>query len=121
MEELKQLPENLDEILPDNSQTEADNTETGQKEPFVIDNDWKAEWAMRKIAEEEAEKNRLVEICQQAIDEYQAKIDVYNKSLENKTSYLRSLLAQYFETVPHKKTKIQETYLKETMKNLLNG
>ncbi|AEE95312.1 host-nuclease inhibitor Gam family protein [Mahella australiensis] len=80
------------------------------EEGFVIDDDAKAEWALRKIAEERAETQRYINVCQTMINEYQAKIQKAQGELNNSTSYLKSLLAQYFETVPKQKTKTQETY-----------
>ena len=44
------------------------------------------------------------------ISEYRFKIDQYQQQIDNKTSYLKSQLQQYFETVDRKKTKTQETY-----------
>lgn len=80
------------------------------QEGFVIDNDNKAEWAIRKIAEERAEAQRYINVCNTMINEYQAKIQEAEEQLERNTGYLQSLLAQYFETVETKRTKTQETY-----------
>ena len=79
-------------------------------EGFVIDNDVKAEWALKKISEEKAEAQRYINICDTMISEYTFKKQQATEKLESKISGLRSLLQQYFETVPHKATKTQETY-----------
>ncbi|HRT84849.1 MAG TPA: host-nuclease inhibitor Gam family protein [Bacteroidales bacterium] len=89
--------------------TDEDTVPEG-KESFVIDNDSKAEWALEKIKAERADMERLVSLCEQKIAEYQEKIELFKKQYENSTSFLVSCLQQYFNTVPHKKTKIQETY-----------
>jgi len=78
------------------------------EEGFIIDSDDKAEWALRKIAEEQAETQRYINVCQTMINEYQAKIQKAQEGLNNKTSYLKALLAQYFETVPKRKPKLKK-------------
>lgn len=77
---------------------------------FIIDNDNKAEWALKKISEEKAEMQRYVNICQTMINEYQTKIQQVQEQFKNKTSYLKNQLALYFETIEPKKTKTQESY-----------
>lgn len=77
---------------------------------FVIDDDVKAEWAIKKIAEERAETQRYINICDTMIQEYEFKKQQAIQQSQNKTSGLISMLQQYFEKVPHKATKTQETY-----------
>ena len=81
-----------------------------QEEGFLINNDKLAEWALKKLSEEKAESQRMVNICLTFIGDYQFKIEQYNKTLESKTAYLKEQLRQYFESVPHKESKTQETY-----------
>jgi hypothetical protein len=81
-----------------------------EQEGFTIDNDNKAEWAIRKIDEERAEAQRYINVCNTMINEYRLKIQEAEEQLERDTGYLQSLLAQYFETVETKRTKTQETY-----------
>lgn len=80
------------------------------QEGFKIDNDNLAEWAVCKISEDRADFQRLINVCETRILEYQEKIRKYQEQLDRKTSGLKGLLQQYFETVPHKATKTQETY-----------
>ena len=80
------------------------------QENFKINNDNLAEWALKKIAEEKAEAQRMINVCQTFINDYQLKIEQYNKQYESNTAYFRGQLQQYFESVPHKATKTQETY-----------
>lgn len=79
-------------------------------ERFVIDDDGKAEWAIRKIAMEEAERDRLIAVCQEQIDEYVAKKVFYEKRCESRTANLRAMLRDYFRTVPVRETQTQRKY-----------
>jgi hypothetical protein len=76
---------------------------TAETEGFVIDTDAKAEWALTKIREARADRDRWVEW-------YKAKIDEITQQTDFDTMNLERMLAEYFATVPHKKTKTQETY-----------
>ena len=77
---------------------------------FIIDTDEKAEWSIKKIAEERAEAERYISVCQDAIRTYQDKIDKAKSDLENKTSYLTHQLQRYMGTVKAKETKTQKSY-----------
>lgn len=94
----------------DNLALELINDMVDNEVQFVIDDDGKAEWALNKIAEEKAEMQRMINVANSMIMKYQDKIEVYQKQFESKTAYLKEQLRQYFETVPHKTTKTQETY-----------
>ena len=72
-------------------------------EGFVIDTDAKAAWALRKIKEARADRDRFV-------DWYKAKIKEIEEQTDFNTMNLERMLAEYFATVPHKVTKTQETY-----------
>jgi len=78
---------------------------------FKIDNDQKAEWALAKIREEQAEAMRIMNVCKEhdialrRTDEEKQK-----KIFEKKTAYLRSQLEQYFDSVEKRRTKTQEVY-----------
>lgn len=69
----------------------------GERAPFRITDDRCADWAIRKIADEQIA----------AINE---KVAAARKRMENGTSYLTSCLADFFATVPHKETKTTEKY-----------
>jgi len=84
--------------------------EVVETEGFTVKDDKAAEWALSKIREEAAELARMEILCQNMIDTYKSKIEKANKDYEQHTSWLRSQLQQYFETVPRKATKTQETY-----------
>lgn len=70
---------------------------------FVIDTDAKAEWALNKIREARADRDKWVEW-------YKAKIAEITEQTDFDTMNLERMLADYFATVPHKKTKTQESY-----------
>lgn len=70
---------------------------------FVIDTDAKAEWALTKIREARADRDKWVEW-------YKAKIAEITEQTDFDTMNLERMLADYFATVPHKKTKTQESY-----------
>ena len=80
--------------------SELQNIET---EGFVIDTDAKAEWALRKIKEARSDRDRWVEW-------YESKIKEITEQTDCNTMNLERMLAEYFASVPHKKTKTQESY-----------
>ena len=72
-------------------------------EGFVIDSDAKAAWAMQKIKEAREDRDTWVEW-------YKAQIAKITEQTDFDTMNLENMLAEYFATVPHKKTKTQESY-----------
>jgi hypothetical protein len=77
---------------------------------FIIDNDEKAEWALKKIAVERQDCARIKAVCERMIEQYQRKIDDEEARLERKTSYLIGQLSMYINTVQTKDSKTQKTY-----------
>lgn len=77
---------------------------------FHINNDAKASWALKILKAEAEETDRLIAIADSQIAELEEKKKQLNDQRERKSGYLKMLLSQYFETVPHKETKTQETY-----------
>lgn len=98
------------EIMQEFADEFGTEVETVEEQRFMIDNDAKAEWAIRRIAEEEAECNRLIACCQNEIDRYKERQESYTKRLEDRTANLRAMLLLYFGTVPVKETKTQQKY-----------
>ena len=78
-------------------------TEAIFDETFVIDTDAKAAWALQKIKEARADRDRWVKWYEDKIAEIKAQTDFNTMNLER-------MLAEYFATVPHRKTKTQESY-----------
>lgn len=81
-----------------------------EQSEFKIDTDQKAEWALNIIREEQAEAQRLINVCNSQILYYQSELKKVQDKLENKTGNLKAMLFEYFQTVPRKATKTQETY-----------
>jgi len=77
---------------------------------FRIADDDAADWAVRKIAEERAELARIKAMADEQIARIMDKLAAAEKRCESGTAYLTSKLAEYFNQVPHKATKTQETY-----------
>lgn len=69
----------------------------------VVDSDQKAEWALRDLREIIAERDKMTTWYKRQIVkiEEQAEFDI---------SQIELALSEYFATVPHKKTKTQESY-----------
>ena len=72
-------------------------------EGFIIDSDSKAEWALKVIREAR-------EDCDRMVDWYKQKTKEVKEETEFRTMNLERQLMDYFATVPHKKTKTQESY-----------
>jgi len=102
--EVSLAKETIDQII------DVEDKENEKEQKFVIDNDVKAEWAIRKILEERAETQRYIDVCDAMIAGYEEKKRRAIEKLENRTVYLKSLLNQYFQSVPRRKTKTREIY-----------
>jgi phage host-nuclease inhibitor protein Gam len=81
-----------------------------QNGEFIIDTDEKAEWALKKIAQEKLECERMKAVCEQMIETYKRKVEDAQTRFESKTSYLKGMLQRYIETVKTKDSKTQKTY-----------
>lgn len=77
---------------------------------FVINNDNKASWALKVIKQEQEETERFLRTADKQIEELTKKKEALKADLDRRTGYLKGLLYRYFETVPHKETKTQQTY-----------
>lgn len=69
-----------------------------QKPGFSINDDGKAEWAVRKIAEAKEEKQRMA-------DFYKSQLEAITSRCDQTIEYMQSLLFEYFSSVPRKATK----------------
>lgn len=79
-------------------------------ETFKIDNDKSADWAVQKIHEAEIERDRLITLAKDQIADLEDRIEEFETKCNNDTAYLKSLLAEYFDTVSSKETKTQKSY-----------
>lgn len=93
---------------------EAIRITTAQDTPFIVDNDQKAEWAARKIREARQDTQKWTEY-------YERQLSAIRRTNEDTEAYFAALLADYFETVPHKATKTQESYSLPSCKLVLKA
>ena len=77
---------------------------------FRITDDLMADWAVEKINAARAERDRLVSLAQEKIEQLQEKRQLYIVNFEENTSYLRAKLMDYFMTVKTKDTKTMKKY-----------
>ena len=80
------------------------------EETFKIRDDKTADWAITQIHEAENERDRLIELAEEQIKDLTNRINDLKEHCVNETKFLRSCLAEYFETVPTKETKTQKSY-----------
>jgi len=102
------LPSCQTDMEPENDPDAAQDS--GAPVRFVIDNDGKAEWALKRIKEAEDEHERLIALVEQeraALDEKKARFDA---ALERDTAFLKDALDGYMRTVKCKESKTQESY-----------
>lgn len=114
-EQQAEAPEAPAEALPavtldELEQVDLGTVERGERAPFRITDDRCADWAIRKIAEERSEYNRLKELADQQKAAIEEKVEAARRRMENGTAFLTSCLADFFNTVPHKTTKTTEKY-----------
>lgn len=74
-----------------------------QDERFTITDDQKADWCLRKIAEADAELERLT-------DWYERQIKAAQENRDSRVQYFTGLLREYFSTVPAHETKTMSKY-----------
>ena len=93
-----------------------DPDEEQQNQRWRIADDGCAAWALKEIKLEKDERDRIVALAEQEIARLKDQIERADRRYDQNTSFLTSMLAEFFETVPHKKTKTgTESY------RLLNG
>ena len=71
---------------------------------FRVLDDKGAEWCLKKIREAKQE-------AQKWTDHYKAQMEKAQKEAESTVAYFEGLLFEYFDTVPHKQTKTQQSYI----------
>ena len=84
--------------------------EPEEKERYRITSDGEADRWIEKIRDARAERDRFVNACEERIAEFEARIKAAADECEQETGFALGLLHEYFGTVPHKKSKTQETY-----------
>lgn len=100
----------LDELEALDMDALASQEEGRAPRDWHITDDACADWAVQKIATERAELARIKALADEQISRIMEKVQAAEKRCENGTAYLTGKLAEYFETVPQKKTKTQRSY-----------
>lgn len=95
------------EYIPETEEQSDDTQQLG----FTIDSDSKAEWALKKIADNNKEAERLINVCDAHIFYYTEKKKGYEQKRDKDNDGLTSMLEAYFDTVERKATKTRETYI----------
>lgn len=75
------------------------------REEWTIKDDSGAEWSLQRIAEEQAEYERLKALGDKQIEQINERVEAARKRYENSTAYFNGKLMEYFQTVKRKKTK----------------
>ena len=90
------------------------DSETGkpvdESKGFTIDSDALADWAIKTIRMDEEDSDRLIKDIKDEVALLEARILEEEEKKERKTSFLRFKLEEYFQSVPRKSTKTQESY-----------
>lgn len=92
----------MEQFITDDME-EIEGAEQEESASFNIDNDQKADWAIRKIMETENAAKMWKEY-------YKKQSDRVEKITQQRIAYFTALLESYFDTVPHKATKTSEKY-----------
>lgn len=92
----------MEQFITDDME-EIEGAEQEESASFNIDNDQKADWAIRKIMETENAAKMWKEY-------YKKQSDRVEKITQQRIAYFTALLESYFDTVPHKATKTGEKY-----------
>lgn len=89
----------------------AEDEQQAPQERWRITDDGCADWALKKIKTEKDELDRITELGKLEISRITEQIERAQRRYEQNTAYLTSLLAEFFGTVEHKRTKAgTETY-----------
>lgn len=84
--------------------------EQEEREAFVIDNDSKAEWAVRKIKEAADERDRLLDLIAMEECRIATEKEAIMMRYRNETGWMTNQLEHYMQTVKCKETKTTKTY-----------
>lgn len=85
------------------------DTDSGRPAFRIADDDC-ADWAIRKIATERAERDRIVGLAKSQISRLQEQIEKAEHRYTQNTTFLTDRLADFFRGVPHRTTKTTEKY-----------
>ena len=106
----------LDQIDEITLPGDMDPDEEQQSQRWRITDDGCADWALKKIKLEKDEFDRITALAEQEIARLREQVEKAQRRYDQNTAFLTSMLSEFFDTVPHKKTKTgTESY------RLLNG
>ena len=115
----------MDELENMDMATFAEEAAPEGAEKWRIKDDGSADWAIRKIADEKAEFERIKALADEQIARIIEKVEAAKRRYENGTSFLTSKLAEYFETIQPKesknKTKLSYRLLSGTLVKKIGG
>ena len=81
-----------------------------EEERYRITSDGEADRWIERIQDARAEHDRFVAACQERIAEFDTRIKAADEECEKEVAFALGVLREYFDTVPHKTTKTQESY-----------
>lgn len=87
-----------------------EDQENQEPQQFIIDNDTKADWAVRTIQENVALRDRLTALADAQIKELQEKKMMFAERCQKNTQYLSDSLFVYFQGCKTQDTKTQSKY-----------
>ena len=93
----------MSEYSEDRIDLYADDKIVNSELSFVVDDDQKAEWCIGKIREAQAEKEKWKNF-------YVSRLEKVYSEQDATIERMRYYLEQYFNKVPHKETKTQQSY-----------
>ena len=81
-----------------------------EEERYHITSDGEADRWIERIQDARAEHDRFVAACAERIAEFEARIKAADDECVKEVAFALGVLREYFDTVPHKTTKTQESY-----------
>lgn len=76
----------------------------------AIQSDQEAEELILQLQEHEAERNRLLDVCQKQIDKYREQMEYINQSFDKEKEYPLIMLGEYARAKANKITKTKKSY-----------
>lgn len=84
------------------------------REPFVVDNDMKAEWCLKKIRKVKEEADTEIAELKRQMEFYQNEIDMIQQDVDDEIEFFSGILRKYFDSRVAlgftKSSKIQTVY-----------
>lgn len=110
--------ENTNNLIYEELYDESVLPEGEESEKFVVDNDIKADWCIKKIKQKYEERDRLKAIAVTDIEVLNNKMIELDEKCERETGYFKYLLYDYYNSIADEKKNETKTKIKY---KLLNG